>query len=123
MTRSVAEWIGRNDDEPIPPRVRARVFLKFDGICAHCGNKITTTQWRCDHRISLINGGQHRESNLQPLHESCDKVKTKSDLRTKKVLTKKIYKRLGIKARKSRPIPGSRTSGWKKTFNNGWVRR
>lgn len=124
MPRSTNEWFGTNDDTPIPPRVQARVFIKYDGVCQICQTKIIDRNWQPDHINALINGGAHRESNLQPVHTGCHKTKTAGDLRTKKVLTKKIYKRLGIKPRKSsRPMVGSKASGWKKTFNHGWVKR
>jgi 5-methylcytosine-specific restriction endonuclease McrA len=36
-----------------------------------------------DHVSALINGGQHRESNIQLLCSACHKVKTKADVAEK----------------------------------------
>lgn len=38
--RSVPEWIGASPDTPVPPRVRARVFEAYGGICYRSGRKI-----------------------------------------------------------------------------------
>lgn len=117
------EWIGKSDDEPIPPRVRVRVFTKFDGICQICTTKIVAKRWICDHKIALINGGENRENNLQPIHEVCNKAKTAQDVAEKSRVYHKKAKHLGIKLRKSRPIPGSRASGWKRTMSGMVVKR
>jgi len=95
--RSVDEWTGANADTPVPPRVRARVFLRFDGICQECGVKIRAKRWICDHRIALINGGSNRENNLGPIHEACDKTKTASDVAIKSKTARVRLKHLGIK--------------------------
>lgn len=98
MTRAVAEWIGKNDDEPVPDRVRVRVFLKFKGICQECGVKITTKRWICDHRKAIINGGENREKNLGPIHEACDdKIKTPRDVKIKAKTYRMQKRNLGVK--------------------------
>ncbi len=123
MAREVPEWIGKDDNTPIPPRVRVRVFLKFDGICQECTIKISGKRWICDHRIAIINGGANRESNLGPIHEACDKTKTAKDVSEKSKVYHKKAKHLGIKLKKSRPFPGSRLSGWKRTMSGRLVKR
>lgn len=123
MARSTDEWIGKTDDEAIPPRVRVRVFQRYNGVCQECGNKIITRAWICDHRIAIINGGENRENNLGPIHEACDKTKTKADVALKSANYKKTAKRLGVKLKKSRPIPGSKASGWKRKINGTIERR
>jgi 5-methylcytosine-specific restriction enzyme A len=69
--RSVPEWIGRNDDQPVPMRVRLRVFEKFGKACAGCGLSLLGKRWTCDHAVALINGGENRENNLRPLGDAC----------------------------------------------------
>lgn len=123
MARAVEEWVGKSDDEPVPPRVRLRVFERFGGICRECTNKIRSRRWICDHRHALINGGENRESNLGPIHEDCDKTKTAADVAEKKVNARVRSKHLGIKKRKGRPMPGSRDSGVKMKIGGGWERR
>ncbi len=107
MTRSTDEWIGKNDDAMPPPRVRLRIFQRFDGKCVECGVKIVGKRWICDHRIALINGGENRESNLGPIHESCNKGKTAADVAEKSRVYRKAAKNVGIALRAKKPF-GSR---------------
>lgn len=96
--RAVPEWCGATPDTPVPDRVRARVFLVHDGICQECGVKIIAKRWVCDHRTAIINGGENREGNLGPIHESCDrKIKTPRDVREKSKIARVRQKHMGIK--------------------------
>lgn len=123
--RSVPEWRGSTPDAAIPPRVRLRVWDKFGGVCqCGCNRKIVTGErWECDHRRALITGGEHVESNLQPMLVEHHKRKTKDDIAIKTYNYKRRLAHAGIKRRKSRPMPGSRDSSWKITFGRGAVRR
>ena len=124
MARTVTEWIGKSYDDPVPPRVRLRVFIRFGGICGICTVKIRSKRWVCDHKVAIVNGGENREKNLWPIHEACDrKVKTPADVAEKKINNRVRMKHLGIKKRKSRPMPGSRDSGVKMKIGGGWERR
>lgn len=123
MPRQLPEWIGKDDNASIPPKVRVRVFLAHDGVCCECGVKIVSKRWICDHRIAIINGGENRESNLGPIHEACDKTKTKADIKEKAIVYRKTAKSLGIRLRRSRPIPGSKASGFKKRFDGTVIKR
>jgi 5-methylcytosine-specific restriction endonuclease McrA len=110
MPRLTEEWIGKNDNEPIPPRVKLRIFEKFDGTCCHCHRSIRGKLLpRYDHILALINGGENRESNGQLLCHECHDLKTKSDVREKSVIYNKRIKRMGFKRKKL--IPGSKGSG------------
>lgn len=98
--RTVPEWIGANPDSRIPPRVRLRVFYRDSGICQcgctrliHAGEK-----WQTDHKVALINGGEHRESNLQLLLTKHHGVKTKEDVAEKARNYRKRAKHLGVNA-------------------------
>src|SRR6185312_12503433 len=73
------EWIGRTDDEAIPPRVKVRIFQAFDGRCSHCTLLIVgKLRPAYDHTIALINGGENRESNVSLLCMPCHALKTKA---------------------------------------------
>lgn len=94
--RELPEWIGATDDEHVPNRVRIRVFDAFKGICAgECGGKIRGA-WEIDHIVALINGGENRESNLQPLCVECHAVKTSGDLAEKSKTYRIRAKHLGL---------------------------
>jgi 5-methylcytosine-specific restriction protein A len=117
VSRAVEEWIGKTDDTPAPPRVQLRVFLKFDGHCqCGCGIKIDNKPWQTDHRLALINGGENRESNLQPLLVDHHKTKTRADVALKSADRKTQLHHYGIKQSRN-PMPGSRRSKFKKKMN------
>lgn len=98
--RSVPEWIGKNADSAIPPRIRVRVFEAHGGRCAGCTRKIgPADKWDCDHIQALANGGQNRERNLQPLCSWCHGDKTKADVAEKAVTYRKKAKHIGVKKR------------------------
>lgn len=122
--RAVPEWIGKTPDSPAPPRVRARVFERDHGVCVLSGRTIAAGEpWELHHVKALINGGENRESNLAPALRDKHKQRTALDVREKSIAARKRNKALGIKAKTSRPIPGSKASGWKKPFRGPAVRR
>jgi len=124
MSRSLKEWIGKTDDSPVPPRVRVRVFERHGGVCFISGRVIRAGEpWQVDHCVSLINGGEHRESNLAPVLVKPHQEKTKVDVAEKSRVYRKKAKNLGITLKKSRPFPGSKASKWKKKMNGTIVSR
>jgi 5-methylcytosine-specific restriction protein A len=108
MTRSVPEWIGKTDDSAIPVRVKLRVHANAEGRCAKCGVEAAVGQY--DHAISLILGGENRESNLQFLCTPCHKAKTKLDVKLKAKVARVRARHLGVKRRR-RTIPGRKFDG------------
>lgn len=124
MSRSVSEWRGKTDDEPVPPRVRLRVLYRFDLRCAKCTRFIRPAErWTCDHAKALINGGENREKNLQPLCCNCDPIKTAHDIAEKSATYGSRLRHHGIKRQTSRPLPGTKASGWRKKFDGTVERR
>ena len=107
--RLVDEWIGRNDDSPVPARTKARIW-KRDPNCAKCG--LPTGDIRkpeFDHVVALANGGENRESNLQVLCRGCHRVKTFVDVALKASTARRLKKRLRLQPR--RTIPGRKFDG------------
>lgn len=96
-TREVPEWIGATPDTPVPPRVKLRVFERFDGRCYLSSVKIRPGDaWECDHVVALINGGENRENNLAPALKEKHREKTDVDLATKSKIARLRAKHLGI---------------------------
>lgn len=115
--RAVDEWIGRNDDDPVPPRVKLRVFDRHKERCAICTLPIRGKLLPAyDHIVAITNGGENRERNLQLLCVPCHKVKTGSDVGEKRINNRVKAKHLGIRKSK-RPMPGSRGSGIRKRMS------
>jgi len=120
MSRSLPEWIGKTPDSPIPPRVRLRVFERHNGVCHISGRKIRPGEaWECDHIVAVINGGEHRESNLAPALVDPHKEKTALDVAEKSVSVRKRKKHLGIK----KPSTWKRWSKFKKKVSGEVVDR
>ena len=104
MSRAVTEWIAKHDDEAVPPRVRARIFLRENGICSISGRKIgPADQWDLEHRIALCNGGEHREFNLFPALRDKHREKTKEDVAIKSKIAKIQNRHLGLKPKRKWP--------------------
>lgn len=103
MSRTVAEWVGKSDDTPAPPRVRVRVFEAYHGRCHWSGQKINAGDaWDLDHVVALINGGENREANLAPiLRGKPHKEKTACDVAEKSKVAR-------IKAKHLNAYPKSR---------------
>ena len=84
MSRSVPEWIGSTPDAKIPDRVKLRIFDREQGRCWISGRKIMPGEpWDLDHKVALINGGEHRESNLFPALRDKHREKTRGDVAEK----------------------------------------
>lgn len=97
MARAVAEWVGKSDDDPVPPRVRARVWERFDGRCHRCTRKILVGEkWTCEHLTAIINKGPNREGNLTLTCSNCLPAKNAEDVAEKKIVARIKAKHLGI---------------------------
>lgn len=122
MTRSVEEWIGKTDDAKVPPRVRLRVFERYEGRCYLSGRKIMPgDKWELEHIKALCNGGEHRESNLAPALATAHKVKTARDVAEKAKVDRLRKRHIGI--RSPSRFACSRNSEFKKKISGEVVRR
>lgn len=98
MSRSTEEWVGKTDDAVAPPRVRLRVFERYNGVCYLSGVKIQPgDKWELEHIVALCNGGENRESNMAPAMTAPHKAKTKLDLATKSKNDRVRKKHIGLK--------------------------
>lgn len=102
MSRAVPEWIAKHDDQKVPPRVRMRIFDREGGICHLTGLKIDPVRdaWDLDHKIPLILGGEHRESNLFPALRPAHRKKTAMEVAVKSKIARVRKKHLNIKPEK-----------------------
>ena len=85
MTRSVEEWRGRTDDAKVPARVKIRILERENFICHLTGAKIDPLrdEFDFDHKVSLILGGEHRETNLFPALRAAHRKKTAVEMGVK----------------------------------------
>lgn len=123
MPRAVPEWIGKTADSAIPPRVRLRVWDRCEGKCGECGRKIGVGEgWIVEHLTALINGGANRETNLGVTCGWCKTNKDARDVAEKSKVARVRSRHLGVK-QSSRPMPGSKASGWKRKMDGTVVPR
>lgn len=110
--RRVPEWIGKTPDAKVPPRVRLRVFMDYEGRCWLSGRKIAPGEpWDLDHKVALANGGEHRESNLAPALKDKHRAKTAADVAEKSSVYRKASKHHGA----DRPRPRIQSPGFPKS--------
>lgn len=107
----------------ISTRERVEIFNRNGGLCHLCGVRIQVGEgWDVEHVIPLAQGGEDDGDNLRPAHRSCHKAKSAEDATNTARARRREAAHIGARVSKH-PIPGSRQSGWKKTFSNGWVKR
>jgi 5-methylcytosine-specific restriction enzyme A len=84
MSRKVKEWVGEHDDAKVPPRVRLRILRAYNNRCYLSGREIRPGDaWELEHKVALILGGEHRESNLAPALPEFHKAKTAAEMAVK----------------------------------------
>jgi 5-methylcytosine-specific restriction protein A len=120
--RAVEEWIGSSPDAKVPPRVRLRIFERHGGRCHISGRKIAAGEpWELDHVVALINGGEHRESNLAPALRDKHRAKTAVDVAEKSSVRQRALSHRGIRPKSK--FPCSRDSKFKRTLDGRVVLR
>src|SRR3990167_3412604 len=101
--RSVEEWRGKATDEPLPRRVRLRILERYNRCCANCTRPITPgMSFTADHIIAIINGGENRERNGQPLCDWCNAEKNATDVADKSKVASMAKAAYGLKEPKGR---------------------
>lgn len=120
--RKTPEWIGKTPDTAIPPRVQLRLLDKHNARCALTGVKLRPGHIDFDHIIALANGGENRESNLQPVDRKAHKEKTKQDVAQKKKDRRVRAKHFGLNKPTS-TLPGGKASKWKRKVSGEVVPR
>lgn len=107
MPRALPEWIGATPDTHVPPRVKARVLIRFKRKCHRTGLRIRSgAPWDTEHVIAIINGGENRENNLAPiLRGKPHRDKTNADVAEKSKVARMRLKDLGIYPKPLRKIP------------------
>jgi 5-methylcytosine-specific restriction enzyme A len=122
--RSVPEWIGKSDDEPVPSRVKDRVHERARGLCASCGREIYGGDAKeIDHVKAICNGGENRESNLQLLCGWCHAPKTRADVTAKREAYASRMKHLGFRPTSRRRLPHGKDAPTKKKITGEVIRR
>lgn len=109
-----------------PTSVRVAVIKRASDdqgriYCEGCGALVK--RFQVDHVRPDGLLGEPTLENAQLLGECCFAPKNAKDTSDIARAKRREAKALGAKKPSSRPIPGSRASGWKHKMNGEWVRR
>ena len=106
--------------------IKAAAFLRANGHCQSCGDKLRPGGWECDHGVACglnLSGGNRDIGNAVVLCLPCHSVKTRDDIKRIAKAKRIERKRLGLNKRRGRPMPGTKASGWRHRMNGKWERR
>ena len=105
-------------------RDRVKVFGQGKGVCYLCKQTILPREpWECEHPTPFAVGGSDRLEDLLPVHVSCHATKTKRDVYEIAKTNRIQAKHIGAHRSQSRPMPGTKRSGWRHLMNGKWERR
>lgn len=126
-TAKLVEWVGKTPESMPGQIVLLRIYAKQNGLCA-CGCTRVMSFERdvihCDHIVPLADGGENIEGNLQLMLEEHHRSKTtgeniaRGEARTHKAKAFRQHRKP-----KGRPMPGTKASGIKKSFDGTISRR
>ena len=111
--------------QEFPRSVKRVAWELCKGCCAHCGNPIRPGSGPIyDHRVPDAVGGDPVIGNCQVLCRICNSLKTFVDDIPQIAKTLRILRKIAKADRpKSRPMAGSKASGWKKHMDGSVSRR
>lgn len=125
MTRT---WHIPIDRDKLTRKQIAELFVLQDGRCPECGQKLQTkghepVEFIDEHLKPLSMGGGNELSNRGLVCKPCARVKTAEEATGRAKALRVRDKAVGAFKKASRPMPGSRASGWKKLMSGETVRR
>lgn len=97
-------------------------WINGDVTKHRCNAPIDLGEFHYDHIDPDWYSKDNELENCQVLCKLCHKAKTLHDIKNI-AKSKRIISKRNKANRRSRPMLGSKASGWKKTFNRGWVER
>lgn len=112
----------------LTPQQRAKLFLEKKGVCFSCKRRLgPKDKWIAEHLLALENGGTNDWANLDVCCSDCFAKKNAKDdaiaAKTRSVATKHFLHSSLTKKKNSKPIAGSKASGWKRKMDGTTVRR
>lgn len=118
MARKVEEWVGKDDDTPIPDHVKLRIWDREEGRCYLTGKKLQAGEYDFEHVIALSlwtgEGHGNRESNIRVAWREKHREKTAADRKAKAKSDAARKKHVGIRkapTMRSAPFPKAPRQG------------
>ena len=122
-------WRIPEDRKPLTRKQYAEIYIRQDGKCPCCGQRLEikggqeVDVWD-EHVTPLWAGGGNDMSNRELWCRPCTKPKTAAEATARAKGNAVRDKHIGAPVkRKTRPMPGSRSSGWKRKINGTAERR
>lgn len=110
--------------KPLSEKQKLRMFIDAGGICCVCGGKINGVLDAWDEHVNpLWLNGDNSAPNRAPAHEKCARTKSAAESTVRAKVRSVAEKHFGAKPKKSRPMVGSKSSGWKKKIDGRVERR
>ena len=110
--------------KPLSPKQKLKMFLEQGGVCCVCGGKINGVREAWDEHVNpLWLNGDNSKPNRSPAHIKCARQKTAAEAGDRSEIRRTAEKHFGARKSKSRPMAGTRASGWKKKMDGSVERR
>jgi 5-methylcytosine-specific restriction endonuclease McrA len=107
-----------------PAKIKVAAFERSGGHCERCTAPLRVGRFAYDHVLPDALGGEPTLINCEVLCASCHGAKTFSgDVPRIAKMKRQRASHIGAQTRRSRPIPGSKASGWKQKLTGEWVKR
>ena len=122
--RPVPDWVGKRPESMPGQLVLLRLYAKQNGLCAcGCGRVMSFERdvIECDHIVTLIDGGENRESNLQLMLQEHHRVKTSGEATVRSA--ERRHKAKAFSSLRKPSFPTNRNGPLKKKMNGEVVRR
>ncbi len=104
--------------------VKLDAWKRAAGHCERCTAKLFPGHYDYDHDKPDAFAGEPTLENCRVLCDNCHLKKTTEEDLPAIVKSNRVRaKHWGIRTPSKRPLPGSKASPHKRTFNHGWVRR
>ena len=116
------EDVGTTKRGNLSPRRKLAIWEREKGKCMICGIKLTTGKFIFEHVRALELGGEDTDDNIRLTCKGCATEKTKEDHSKAATAKRQKQAHLGLKKSKS-PLPGGKSSKWKKKLDGTVVRR
>jgi 5-methylcytosine-specific restriction endonuclease McrA len=114
----------RSTSDLFPKLVRYVAFWRCSGNCQNCSKELYPGSYQYDHIIPVSIGGKSDLANCQVLCRQCHNDKTANLDTPRAAKTKRQKAKHEGAFRASRhPVPGSRSTQWKKPLRGPAIRR
>jgi 5-methylcytosine-specific restriction endonuclease McrA len=124
-------WLLSEDRVPLSRKQKAELFMRQDGKCPQCGQKLHIKGHEGvtiidEHVNPLWRGGANDLANRELWCSKCASEKTAQEAAQRGKTLRQRDGHIGAKPASKRPMPGGKASGWKCRLGpNGkeWVKR